>query len=240
MNPFADLHCHILPDADDGPKTMDEAMDMLRIAQEEGFSDIVATPHYAPEIPGFCKTMNIAAEIIKLQRAAKHANLSIQLHCGSEIRLSEQAYKHFSEGRCLPLGNSRYILLELPDAVNPEECYGWMLPFVQNGWTPILAHVERLTVLQKSVHALSDWTDMGCLLQVNASSITTVENGLFKRTAKNLIKKKLCHLIATDAHSSIRRAPLIQDAYKKTIRWVGEASAHDLFYLNTRKILGLS
>jgi protein-tyrosine phosphatase len=280
---YVDLHCHILPKVDDGPKTMGESIEMLRIAKAEGFTDIVATPHYAPLIPGFQGVYDATRSASLFSLLASSAKeLGITLHEGSEIRLDEYAHANFEAGRCLPLGHGRHVLLELPDNAVLDHQYGWMTAFVLAGWIPILAHVERLQALQADPYALEEWVEAGCLLQVNASSLTVSnessrqhsdasslqilnvairqmsnssrqdgrdESSLWshftnwtdprRKTAKNLLKKDLCHLVATDAHSPFSRTPLAREAFKNVSRWVGEETANELFCYTPRRILGL-
>lgn len=261
MTGFADLHCHILPNVDDGPKSLEDSLAMLRIAGSEGFTDIVATPHYAPQIPGFQGFPDSTSSAIAVSRLAVVAReFGITIHEGSEIRLDEHAYANFKAGRCSPLGNNRHVLLELPDDAVLAYHYGWMSEFVADGWIPVLAHVERLQALQADPYALKDWEEAGCLLQVNASSllersqracmlvsfIRWIFQDCFgnrldphRKTAKVLLKKGLCHLIATDSHSSTYRPPRMREAYVKASRLVGEAAARRLFCLEPRRILGL-
>ena len=236
MNGYADLHCHILPGTDDGPGTLEEARDMLHIARAEGITDIVATPHFAPSIPGFDGAGGMEAFPVV---AAMAQSMGITLHPGTEIFLDEYAHAALKAGRCLPLGDSRHVLLELPDRADLAQHHGWMTAFLSDGWIPILAHVERLEALQADPQALEEWTDAGCLLQVNASTLLGGWTDIRRRTAKTLIKHGMCHLIATDAHSPGSRAPLVQAACRKVGTWVGEAEALRLLRDTPRRILGL-
>lgn len=236
MKGFVDLHCHLLPNVDDGPDSYEETVDMLRIAKAEGFTDIVATTHFAPAIPGFFTQVD-SATFTRVSKAAR--GLGITLHPGSEIMLDEQAVTHLKAGLCHPLGIGRHVLLELPNGARLRVARDWMEAFLYDGWVPILAHVERLEEVQAHPEALSDWSSAGCLLQINTGSVTGNWRDIRHRTAKRLIRKKLCDIVSTDAHSSGKRSPLAQEAYRKVSRWVGEAEADRLFSLTPRIVLGL-
>ena len=236
MNGFIDLHCHLLPALDDGPQLIEETLDMLRIAQTEGVTHIVATPHYAPQIPGFHAPWN---DSVFRQVKAAAERFGIRVHAGSEIRLDGQALDALERGLCKPLGYGRHVLLELPEQAVPARYHAWMTDFVAKGWVPVLAHAERLKALQENPHAMDEWLEDGCLLQVNAASLLGHWSDKTARTARKLVRAKLCHAVATDAHSSGRRAPVVRDAYRKVEKWMGKAHAQSLFVTAPSHILGL-
>lgn len=236
MDGFVDIHCHILPCADDGPDCAEQAQDMLRIAHAEGIREIAVTPHFALDIPGFHASWNEK----EFKLLSLHAEeLGIRLHKGGEIRLDKKALLALHEGVCKPLGAGRYILLELPDHGVPAHLHGELSAFLGAGWIPVLAHVERLAALQADLNALCEWVEEGCLLQVNASSLLGNWRSASARTARKLVKQGRCHVVATDAHSSQRRPPMMQVAYHKACRWVGEPAAQDLFCHTPKHVLGL-
>lgn len=237
MNGFVDIHCHMLPCVDDGPHCAEQAQDMLRIAQADGIGEIAVTPHFALEIPGFHAPWNEKAFKILSLYAKK---LDIQLHMGGEIRLDKKALQALEEGACKPLGTGRHILLELPDHGTPVHMHAELSAFLSAGWIPVLAHVERLTALQTNLDALNEWVEEGCLLQVNASSLLGSWRSPTARTARKLVRQGRCHVVATDAHSPLRRPPLMQEAYRKVSKWIGESAAQDLFRHTPKRIIGLA
>lgn len=53
-----DMHCHILPNVDDGANTLIDSLEMARWAVAEGIHTIIATPHH--------KNGNMLMNVLKL------------------------------------------------------------------------------------------------------------------------------------------------------------------------------
>ena len=225
---MVDIHSHILPGLDDGAASFDESLAMLRMAAEQGTTDIVATPHanneykFEPEI--------IGERIAELAQAVEGA---IRIHCGCDFHLSydniEDALRHPAK---YAINHKRYILVEFSDFLIPKttgEVFGRMQAL---GLIPVITHPERNQLLQGRLPQLEEWTAAGCLLQVTAQSFL----GRFGKRAKTfsdlLLSRGLVHVVASDAHDTTQRPPVLREAYDYVAKQCGDEWAQKLFVKN--------
>ena len=110
--------------------------------------------------------------------------------------------REISEGRALPMGGSRYILVELPFFGRPNYVEDILFRVQLAGHTPVLAHPERIETFQKSPELLASFVNVGMLSQVTASSIPGHFGRGVQRFTKDLIPQGLVHIVASDCHSA--------------------------------------
>lgn len=204
-----DLHCHILPGVDDGPAHIEESLAMARYALKEGIEAVVVTPHALgsgldnpPE--------KIHQAILDLQNRLDMEKIPLILHPGAEVHLCPNMARRIISGETVFLSkNRRYILVEFPFHSVPIGFKEELFQLAVNGITPVIAHPERNPMIGHDLQFLSELIDMGCLVQVNAASITGGFGDAVMFTAHQLIIKRLVHVIASDAHSSDHRPPAL-------------------------------
>lgn len=201
-----DIHAHIMPGIDDGAESLTEALMMLRTAAENGVHTIVATPHC--NMQDFCENYYddyYMALFDRLVAEAAAENIPVKILQGMEVYASENIPKLLKQGSIIPLGDSRYILIEfgmekdlaLIDFISDE------LPAM--GYVPIIAHPERYPYLQRAPHMAAKWLKAGCLLQVNKGSILGTFGRHTQKTALYLLEHNMISFIASDAHGALRR-----------------------------------
>jgi protein-tyrosine phosphatase len=207
-----DLHCHILPGLDDGPSTLDESLAMARRAVEDGIYAIVATPHtlngeYVNRIGQVSENLGI------LQGALAENHVDVKLYPGADVHLCPNIVKRIETGEAGTINHARkYIMLELPSHTIPQSTKDEIFMLKINGITPIISHPERNSVIQQDTSILYDLIAMGALGQVTAMSLTGDFGTFVKRTAENLLRQRLIHIIASDAHSADGRPPVLSHA----------------------------
>jgi protein-tyrosine phosphatase len=216
-----DLHHHILWEVDDGPETIETAVEMARLAFSEGVTGIVATPHY---MQGTYETpIEILRKKMKeLEIALRSNGIDIPLYLGNEVFADLETDEGVKAGKILTINDSRYLLIEFPFSHIP--LYGEEVVFrlLKMGIVPIIAHPERIQISPKEIRVFNGFIEKGCLLQVNSFSILGLNGKEAKEKAEYMIRHRMAHLIATDAHNMITRKPLIQRALKIATRWAGE------------------
>lgn len=207
-----DLHCHILPNLDDGPLTLDESLVMARRAVEDGIHTVVATPHslngeYVNHVT------EVSAKLTALEVALSENHIDIKLYPGADVHLCPNMLEQIDSGNAGTINHGRkYIMLELPSHTIPRGAKDEIFKLKLSGITPIISHPERITAIQQDSHILYDMVSMGALGQVTAMSLTG-DFGLFvQQTAHKLINERLIHIIASDAHSAEGRPPVVSDA----------------------------
>jgi protein-tyrosine phosphatase len=216
-----DLHCHILPNLDDGPSSIDESLAMARRAEEDGIRMIVATPHtlngvYLNPVDDVSKNLSI------LQEALSQNHIDVTLYPGADVHLCPNMVKQIEAGEAGTINHAKkYIILELPSHTIPSAAKDEIFKLKASGITPIISHPERNAAIHQDSNILYDLICMGALGQVTAMSLTG-DFGLFvQQTAARFINRRLIHIIASDAHSSDGRPPVLSKAVDRAAEILG-------------------
>jgi len=230
-----DIHSHILPGLDDGPKTLEDAVAMVKIAAESGTTDIVATPHANARFT--FDSERIDRKIAELQGASGPVP---RIHPGCDFHLTfeniQDALAHPSK---YTINHKSYLLVEFSDSFIPQTSLDIFSRFQAAGIVPVITHPERNALLQVRIDQLATWVENGALVQVTAQSFL----GRFGRTAKHvaieLFDRNLVHFVASDAHDTKHRPPILNDAYAYVAKRWGEKRAESVFVTAPRAaILG--
>lgn len=230
-----DLHCHILPGIDDGPSTLDESIEMCRIAAADGIKTIVATPHFRP---GTYDCGDVGKHVTALQQALRVHDIGIQLLPGADVGVTPEMVFHVEEDRRLTInGTGRYVLAELPHEAVPSGWDRYLLSLRERGVTPILTHPERNRWFLNHRDALIPFVLAGGLVQITAMSVTGAVGEDVREYCHTLLRRNLVHVIATDAHSVDQRPPVLSDAVKAASGIIGQEAASRLVEDNPRAII---
>ncbi len=234
-----DLHCHILPQLDDGPQTMDEALMMCQMAYEDGIRTIVATPHVLNGLYQNDRsvTLNKIEELTSELRTHR-PELDLRILPGSDAHLSETLIDKIDRGEAMTIGDSgKYVLVEFPFQAIPAQTEALLFQLINRGWIPIITHPERNYEVMRKPDRYYEIIRMGCLGQVTAMSLTGEFGGDIKELSAKLMKSHLVHLIASDAHSALRRPPLLSSGVKAAEKIVGKTMATKMVTDYPRAIL---
>ena len=218
-----DLHCHILPGLDDGAQNMEEAIQMARIAYDDGIRVIVATPHTLNGI--FINERDlIFSEIEKLQQVLSEEGIDIQILPGSDVHVNYNMLELIQEGKALTVNNNgKYLLLEFPHQLVPPKIPELVFELKLKGITPIFTHPERNAAIQRDLKIILRLVEQGALTQITANSITGQFGPQAYKCALEMLKCNMAHIIASDAHSSNVRVPALSGAVRKAAEIIGSA-----------------
>ena len=232
-----DLHCHLFPDMDDGPATMDETLSMLYIAKEENIDLIAATHHYMEEQQTVSEYLASWEEKHKqVQEFIKAEDIDLDIVMGAEVLISPfLAQLEGLESLCI--NGSRYLLVELPMLDIPQYTEDVIYALRLKGITPIIAHPERNHRIIKDPNLLHPLIEMGALGQVNTSSITGLYGRKIRKCVRILLEHNMAHLIATDAHSPRTRSPRFKKAVTQLEKWFGREYSKVLLDENPISVL---
>lgn len=219
-----DIHCHILPEVDDGPKSWDMAVEMCRLAARDGITHTVATPHANSR---YSYDRAYLSELLgKLQERIGGAPL---LSLGCDMHLSyENMNQALDDPRQFSIGETNYLLIELSNFSVPTQIADCFVRMGDRGLTPILTHPERNPILQRTPERVLEWVKQGCLVQVTASALTGFWGERPEIMARWLLDRSAVHVLATDAHDSKRRVPILSEARSVAAKLVGEERAEAL------------
>ena len=225
-----DIHSHILPGLDDGPQTLEEAREMARMAVEDGIRIMVAAPHLFPKRDLNLKEINnketIIDHITRFNQDLMQEGIALEIIPGCDVPLSIEALELLQQGRVMTINDAnRYILLELPGTAFPPGTEQICFDLKSRGITPIITHPERHLIIQEMPQKLKRLLELGCLAQVTASSLLGGYGRSIAKFTRQLLTKGYCQIIATDAHDTRKRPPLLRRAVEEAARLIGEQRA---------------
>ena len=228
-----DIHSHIIYHIDDGSRTPEESLELIRQDVEQGAHAIIATPHYYVQYP--TDPARILAKLATIEEAlgigeqsaaqptpgASEANayaLDVRLYAGNEVLWFDSMTERLQSGEILTLADSHYTLIEF----YPEESYQTILRAIRNvrnaGYRPIIAHAERFKAMQE--HGLAEVRDLGAYVQLSTEPLSHKGlSGLFDRETKFIqkaLRNQEADFLGTDMHRTDRRPPVLRDA----IDWI--------------------
>ncbi len=167
-----DIHNHILPNLDDGPRNWEQSLVMARIAVADGIEQIVCTPHCVAG--AFENTRELVLPAVKeFQEKLSEQGIPLQVYPGAELRLDPDLAQKVKSGQLPTVAdNGRYILLELPYIFLPQKLEDFFRNLAMQDIVPIICHPERNRQLNRDPMPLFRWIETGALVQITAASIT--------------------------------------------------------------------
>lgn len=236
--PTVDIHCHLLPDWDDGPQKLDESLRMAARAAESGIQSVVTTPHVGrelgnkPERPAH----EIAEATARLQQEIQNAGIDLKVVAGAELMLKVNLADRIAAEPWLSVGGrGRHALVELPPFGPWTDNVDQMLfEIALQGVTPILAHPERYSDVQRDWSLAANVAKRGVLLQITADSLIGADRttGLISR---RLLQEGCVSFVASDAHSV--NGVLPGEVADTVLSIAGEENARQILEENPRRLL---
>jgi len=230
-----DFHNHILPGVDDGAKTIEEAIEMLKHAMKQGITDVVSTVHFQhPKM----EHKNLKYDFLKkkiniLQEAIGKNN--IKLHLGAEVFYLPNLV-NLKKNKLTVFNHGYYMLIEFYPFHLPPNMFEILYELKISGTTPIIAHPERNKIVQMNIKIIEKLINAGCLIQADAGSILGHFGKKCKKTVNIMLNRHMIHIIGSDAHNNQKRNFCLLPAFEEAIEIMGE-NAKVLVKDNPKKIL---
>jgi protein-tyrosine phosphatase len=228
-----DIHCHILPETDDGASNWETAVEMCRIAAQDGIRHIVATPHANDEF-----NYDRSKHIDTLQRLREASGSDLHLSLGCDFHFSfdniQDALAHHDR---YVIGETSYLLIELAEFSIPPSMNTLLGRIMTAGLRPILTHPERNQILQRRPEPVLEWAREGCVVQVTGNSLTGRWGDRALKAAHYLLKHDAVHVLATDAHNTRSRPPVLSSGRDAAAKLVGNDVAKALVEDNPTAII---
>lgn len=230
------MHSHILPNIDDGARSVEETFHLIQEAKEVGFEAIIATSHY---MEGYYETDTPEREIwVKaIYDKLQEKNIDINLYLGNEIYLSENMITLLEEGKASTINDTSYVLFEMPLNVEPLNLYDVIYEMQQYKLVPILAHPERYTFVQEEPELIYDLIQKGVLMQANYASVIGYYGQKAQMIVKKLLENNMIHFLGSDVHRQntiYSRIPQILEELKSII---GKSKLEELTTINPKLVL---
>ncbi len=198
-----DLHCHLLYGIDDGSKSQEESIKLLKQMEKEGITECILTPHYIEESEYTCNNKEKEKLLKELQKKVKEENINIKLYLGNEVFITTNFLQLIKKGEIRTLNNSKYLLFEFPMRQIYNNTGYIVNELVSNGYIPVLAHPERYAAFQKHPNLLEEYLRTGLLLQGNFTSLFGKYGKTAQKTLKLLLKKKWITFLGSDTHHDV-------------------------------------
>ena len=233
---MVDIHCHILPEVDDGAWDMEAAVAMAKIARDSGVKKIITTPHFKGEPKSLEAVGFLMHQRRLLQSRLKREKIEVELLPGAEVLCVPQTMELAQTGRLPTLGTGRYVLTEFYFDASAGFMDETLHGLRQMGYLPVVAHPERYGAVQRDPELAARWFHRGIVLQINKGSVL----GAFGRRAEDAAVRMLCrgnaHIIASDAHSPEVRTTDLQPVRHWCLDHLGQAYTKILLEDNPGRI----
>lgn len=234
---MVDIHCHILPNLDDGARDLEESVAMARLAAASGVTDLAATPHFRGGPGSMEQIPRVMEALTRLRECLAREQVPLTLHPGVEILCTPQTPDMGALGALPTLGAGNYLLTEFYFDETERFMTDILDALAARGYRIVIAHPERYEAVREDPHLARRWFDRGFLLQLNKGSVLGAFGRRVRQTAEVLLEDGLAHAIASDGHGSVVRTPYLTDLRRWTLEHLGPAYTRILLEENPARIL---
>ena len=208
---ITDIHSHLIPGIDDGVKTLEESIAMIRGFSALGFKKLVTTPHIMSDF--YRNTPDIIlGGLDKVREAILAEGIPITIDAAAEYYLDEVLMKKIQTEKLLTIGN-KYVLFEISYVNPPDNLYNVIFELNIKGYKPILAHPERYPFYYSKFEEYYKIKEAGALLHLNTNSLVGYYGLGAKKIAERMIDEKMIDFIGSDLHGDRHL-----DALQKTVK----------------------
>lgn len=230
MLALVDTHVHLLAGLDDGPRSSEEALEMCRLAAEDGVGTVLATAHQNDQWPDVTpQRVRDAAGALAAKLAA--ANVPLRVEPTAEVTLGPDLLERWDRGELLSVADAgKYLMVEFPN-----DTYVDLLPVLEalrgrgtGGPRLIIAHAERTEELLQERGLVEELIARGCLIQLTSRRVVQPRSAAEAKTLRDWVRRGIVHLVGSDGHDLTRRPPVIQGAYQQIAKWTDTQTADRL------------
>ena len=249
-----DFHAHILPNIDDGSRSIDETFNLIKEAQNVGFDEIVLTPHYKETvfetdvaergvwldaITKNLTTKNIKAKLYNqaVTNVMQKVGMPVKNKLINQIYMTDNIIKLLENEKASTINNTSYVLFELPKNEEPLNLYDLIYEMQQNKIVPVLAHPERYVYVQKEPELLYDLVEKGVLIQANYGSIIGQYGNKAQMIVRKMFENNLVHFLGTDVHREKTIYKLIPEILEEIESIIGKERLEELTSINPKLAL---
>lgn len=235
MESVIDVHCHILPGVDDGPAKMEESLQILRMACEQGVRKMILTPHYRR---GYFETSrdDVRTVFSRFKMKAEQEKIYVELFLGCEFHRESEILARLKADSAYRMAETPYVLLEFSQDDNYSSIRNYTMGLLNNGYRPVIAHAERYPAIRKMEH-IHYLINSGAYIQINAGSILGKEGWSTRRFCRQLLKDRCVHLIGSDAHDLRRRGMCLGECAAYLEKKLGYQEAQRILQENPEKLV---
>lgn len=206
-----DIHCHILPNIDDGAFSMDESLMMAEFACKSGTREIICTPHSGPY-----SRDTLLDTFHRFKKAVKEHSIPVKFYLGQEIYLTEHyisQIRDIENGYPVTINGTSYLLVEFSPTAHSRILCDAVDCLCSKGFIPIIAHPERYEAIVEDFELTERLKSFGALLQINKGSLKGMFGPAALKAASYLLYERTADFVASDAHSPYERTPKLREVH---------------------------
>lgn len=207
---YVDIHSHLLPNLDDGVKTVYQTAYILETLQHMGVKKVITTPHIIKDVYPNSKA-SIRAKLVEIKPILHALGITITLEAAAEYMLDEGFRELLKAKEIAPL-HDKYILVELSHFFEPINLSQLLFEIKLKGYLPILAHPERYTYYHQKKTAYAKLKEMGFLFQLDLLSLSNNYGINSENTAYQLLKEDYYDFVGSDLHN-YQHLALLENGY---------------------------
>ncbi len=233
-----DIHMHLIPGVDDGAINLEMAKQMIDMAYQQGVRGIVATPHdsafrYDAE--------QVLRNFQLLQNYISAAHPDMQFALGTEVYFDmpflPDTLHRLGKQKIPSMNGTAFVLSEFSPFAEQAEVRTVLTALIKDGWHPIIAHAERTLYAFSDMRFVREMIDLGCMIQVNAYSLSEEKDNTIRTLAQKLLKNELIHFLGSDAHRTTHRAPKVAKGLEYIRKNCTEEYAERILHKNALALL---
>ena len=231
-----DFHTHIIPNIDDGSRSIDETIKLIKEAEAAGFDELILTSHYIEnyyetDVPERDIWVNAISDNLRSR------GIETSIYLGNEIYITDNIMELLKNGKASTINNGCYVLFEMPFTEEPMNLYNVIYSMQENKLIPILAHPERYKFIQKEPEIVYELIEKGVLMQSNYGSILGEYGQKTQFIVRKFLENNMVHFLGSDVHRPNTIYPKIPDALKEIESIIGSEKLEKLTTINPKKVL---
>lgn len=236
-----DIHSHIVFDVDDGPKSLEESLNLISESYRQGVRTLVSTSHRRKDMFETPEE-KIHANFLRIKEVAEKKFPDLSILYGGELYYTEDLRQKLEKNLVPTMDGSRYALIEFSMTTPWRDMHQALTKVLMLGITPLVAHIERYNALENKPDRVQEIINMGCYTQVNSNHVLKPKlfgdkEKVFKQRGCYFLEADLVHCIASDMHNLDKRPPYMKEAYDLVAKTYGQARAQALFKENMQALL---
>jgi protein-tyrosine phosphatase len=208
-----DMHSHLIPGIDDGSKSLEESVSLLKRMHELGYKKIITTPHIMSDYYKNNKD-NISKGLQQLREELEKQQMQVQIEAAAEYMVDDGFLKKFRAGELLTFGN-KHLLIELSWLQAPENLFQILFDLKLEGYNPIIAHPERYAYWHQNFEHYVSLKDREVFFQINLPSLSGFYSPHVRKICEELIDNNMVDFVGSDLHDQVYLNQLERSRYSK-------------------------
>lgn len=233
-----DIHSHILPNVDDGSRSLEESIKIIKQAVSNGVTDIIVTPHFILGSSYNKEKKDNKKLLAELEDKVESENIDVNLYLGNEIFVDIEMVSFLIKKKIASLNDTRYVLFELPMNNEYKNIRKTLFDLQRAGFVPVIAHPERYKIIKENPKLIEEWIEAGAVFQGNIGSLLGRYGKEAKATLEILLRHEAITFLASDTHHNsdifYQDLPKVKKILKKII---SDDYIEELLTVNSRKVL---